>query len=139
MRLGVNTGRSNGRVYRVLVVSCDADRAAAMSATLAGENEAFDVECAASGKEALKSLDRGPAPSAVVIERDLPDVNGFELANRIRKAPGFDGTRTVVVASKGEATSAARGLAEGCDAYVLEANTRARASLAAFAVRLLAA
>jgi CheY-like chemotaxis protein len=136
MRSGVNTGRSNGRVYRVLVVSCDADRAAAMSATLAGENEAFDVECAASGQEALKSLDRGPAPSAVVIERDLPDVNGFELANRIRKAPGFDGTRTVVVASKGEAT---RGLAEGCDAYVLEENTRARDSLAAFAVRLLAA
>lgn len=109
-----------------------------MAAAL-GPADSFSIESVGSGHEALRRLDRDPLPNAVVIERDLPDLNGFELAGRIKDAPGLDGTNTLILASRDEDGAAASSAEQVCDAYFLKEDAGARGSLAALAVRLFAA
>jgi two-component system KDP operon response regulator KdpE len=67
---------------KILLVDDDEDLAYAMASTL--RHEGHDVATAPSGGEALR-LAQTTAPEAVLLDLQLPDANGFEIAHAMRE------------------------------------------------------
>lgn len=85
-----STGNGEARPTRsrsVLVVD-DEDPVRAVAARVLTRH-GMKVQMAATGTEALAMLDQGPAPDILLTDVGLPDMNGVELAARIREmSPG---------------------------------------------------
>jgi DNA-binding response OmpR family regulator len=71
---------------RILLVDDDADSNASTREYL--EFEGFDVVSAFSGEEAIRAVNV-QCPQVVVLDLELPDVRGDELARTLRKTPGM--------------------------------------------------
>jgi two-component system OmpR family response regulator len=78
----------------------------------------FDVDRAATGREALAAVDRR-RPDLIVLDVMLPDLDGFEVARRLRQSEGA-GTRVpIIFLTARDATSdKVEGLRLGSDDYV---------------------
>src|SRR5688500_13011309 len=81
---------------RVLVVDDNIDTAQSLSWLL--ESSGHEVRAAHRGLDAIDAaLDF--RPDAVLLDVGLPDVDGFEVARRLRALPGFE--RTLLIAATG--------------------------------------
>ncbi len=85
-----------GTPIRVLVVDDNVDTAESLSWLL--QSCGHDVRVAHSGTGAVAAA-RDFCPDAVLLDVGLPDIDGFEVARRLRAAP--ECKRTVLVASTG--------------------------------------
>jgi len=101
---------------RILVVD-DEEHITELLAMGLGFN-GFDVERQASGRAALDAVSRH-RPDLIVLDVMLPDLDGFEVAKRLRQAEGA-GTRTpIIFLTARDATSdKVEGLRLGSDDYV---------------------
>lgn len=88
------------------------------------EEEGWSVARAADGA-AAELLFAGAAPDVVLLDMNLPDVSGLELAARIRTLPHLDGVRLVAITAHAMRGDRERFLAGGCDAYVAKPIDRA--------------
>jgi CheY-like chemotaxis protein len=120
----------------VLVVDGNPERAAAVAAGLRRGPFGATVEVALTAREAHDRLAREPAPGAVVIETDLPDADGLEVARHVRADIRLEGAIVIVFASI--EARADEAVDVRCDAYVHEAHPQLRAALAAVALLRLA-
>jgi DNA-binding response OmpR family regulator len=100
---------------RVLVV--DDEPNIVMSLRFLMEREGFQVEVAASGQAAVAALGREPA-DLVLLDVMMPELDGFEVCQRIRASPTWRGTKIVMLTAKGRDVERDKGLALGADAYV---------------------
>ncbi|WP_025273758.1 response regulator transcription factor [Haloglycomyces albus] len=75
----------------------------------------FGVETAATGTDALRTLAR-IRPDLVVLDINLPDVDGFEIVKRMRS--GSDATPVLYLTARDDTSDTVRGLAAGGDDYV---------------------
>jgi DNA-binding response OmpR family regulator len=100
---------------RVLVV--DDEPNIVMSLRFLMEREGFQVEVAASGQAAVAALGRQPA-DLVLLDVMMPELDGFEVCQRIRASPGWRATKIVMLTAKGRDVERDKGLALGADAYV---------------------
>jgi CheY-like chemotaxis protein len=96
---------------RILVVEDDLGIRMALVALL--EDEGFVVEEAANGREALASLERGPA-TVVLLDMRMPVMDGWELA-RILRERQID-VRLVVMTAARDARTWAEEI--GASAYI---------------------
>lgn len=80
--------------------------------------QGFDVERAATGREALDAVVR-QAPALIVLDVMLPDLDGFEVAKRLRRDEGA-GTRIPIIFLTARDTTQDKvaGLRLGSDDYV---------------------
>jgi two-component system, chemotaxis family, sensor kinase CheA len=78
----------------------------------------YEVTSAASAREALGFLEKGLKVDAVVTDIDMPEMDGYAFARRLRERP--DGAALPIVALAPQATEAARDAARnsGVDAVV---------------------
>ncbi len=78
----------------------------------------FEVERAASGRSALDAVDRR-RPDLIILDVMLPDLDGFEVARRLRQHEGA-GTRVPIIFLTARDTTADKveGLRLGSDDYV---------------------
>ena len=78
----------------------------------------FEVERAASGREALAAIEKR-RPDLVVLDVMLPDLDGFEVARRLRQSEG-SGTKVPIIFLSARDTTADKveGLRLGVDDYV---------------------
>ncbi|MBI4951289.1 MAG: response regulator [Myxococcales bacterium] len=85
----------------VLVVDDDKDfaRFAARSVQLAFYRKPIHVQTAQSGSEALLRCD-DRSPDLVLLDYDMPGLDGLDTLSRLRALPGGDKTRVVVVSGK---------------------------------------
>jgi DNA-binding response OmpR family regulator len=102
-------------VKRVLVV--DDEPNIVMSLRFLIEREGFEVEVAPTGEAALKALDRDPA-DLVLLDVMMPELDGFEVCQRIRNNPAWSATRIIMLTAKGRDVERDKGLALGADDYV---------------------
>ncbi len=81
----------------------------------------FEVLEAATGAEALRLIESG-LPDAVVLDVNLPDINGLEVSRRVRAAEGEMATIPILQISSTAVSSAdqVQGLDYGADVYVTE-------------------
>ncbi len=100
---------------RVLVV--DDEPNIVLSLRFLMEREGFEVEVAPSGEAALQALGRSPV-DLVLLDVMMPEFDGFEVCERIRRNPAWAATRIVMLTAKGRTVERDRGLGLGADAYV---------------------
>ena len=100
---------------RVLVV--DDEPNIVMSLRFLMEREGFQVEVAATGEAAVAALDRQPA-DLVLLDVMMPELDGFEVCQRIRANPAWRDTKIVMLTAKGRDLERDKGMALGADAYV---------------------
>lgn len=99
------------RPTRVLVV--DDNRDAADVLALGLEKRGFDACVAYDGESALSVIERH-IPRVALLDIDLPDMNGFEVARRVRRAHG-DGIGLVAVTGWGNDSDRAYAREAGFD------------------------
>ena len=74
----------------------------------------YEVETAASGKQALETAARHP-PDLVILDLGLPDLNGIEVIGGLR---GWSTAPIIVLSGRAESTDKVEALDAGADDYV---------------------
>ena len=89
----------------------------------AEKNETYDVTEAGTGTECLKALDKGGPFDLVLLDVNLPDMDGYEVCRALRhvdkKVP------IVFVTAKGDLKDYTAGREAGADSYLVKPIARA--------------
>jgi CheY-like chemotaxis protein/anti-sigma regulatory factor (Ser/Thr protein kinase) len=109
---------------RVLIVDDNVDVADSLAKLL--ESMAHDVRVAYRGQEAVSAYSEF-APDVVLMDINMPDMDGLEAIAKIREAPG--GTRTLICTLSGHgAAHARRAFEAGADGHLVKPIGRAELS-----------
>jgi DNA-binding response OmpR family regulator len=100
---------------RVLVV--DDEPNIVMSLEFLMKRAGFEVRVARNGREALEALE-GAAPDLLLLDVMMPEIDGYEVCERIRARPEWAGTKIIMLTARGRDVERQRGLALGADLYV---------------------
>ena len=100
---------------RILVV--DDDKAVRDSLRRALMLEGYDVDVAEDGSTALRSLAQS-APDAVVLDLQLPDIDGLEICRRLRIVG--DSTPVLMLTARDAVDDRVEGLDAGADDYLVK-------------------
>jgi len=103
-------------MVRVLVV--DDEPAVRTALERALRLEAYDVELAADGREALDRMSDGTPPDAVVLDVAMPHVDGLEVCRRLRDAG--DRTPVLMLTARDAVDDRVAGLDAGADDYLVK-------------------
>lgn len=99
----------------VLVVEDDDDTRAVLRYML--ETEGATVEAARNGGEGVRAAER-LHPEIILCDIGLPDIDGMEVARRLRAAPTLAGVRLIALTGYGQAEDVRQALDAGFDAHV---------------------
>ena len=103
---------------KVLIVE-DSKATRELLATTVQTISGVEVVCAISGFEALKVLPRFQF-ALIITDINMPDINGLELINFVKKNPHYKDTPLFVVTTEGREQDRDRGLQLGADEYVVK-------------------
>ena len=78
----------------------------------------FKVTTASSGREALSMLSGDDLPDIVVLDVQMPEVDGWETLTRLRADPRTADLPVVLCTVKGLPEDTLRGWSLGCDGYL---------------------
>jgi CheY-like chemotaxis protein len=78
----------------------------------------FTVTAASSGREALRLLADGDLPDIVLLDVQMPEVDGWETLSRVRADPRTADLPVVLCTVKGLPEDTLRGWSLGCDGYL---------------------
>ena len=81
------------------------------------QQRGYEVRAAANGAEALRQVTEF-GPDLILLDIMLPEMNGFEVCQRIRNNPAWNLVKVVLLTAKGRESEVAKGLALGADAYI---------------------
>jgi two-component system chemotaxis response regulator CheY len=81
--------------------------------------EGVEVHAAVNGFEALKVLPRHHF-ELIITDINMPDINGLELINFVKKNPHYRETPLVVVTTEGRDVDRERGLRLGANEYLVK-------------------
>ncbi len=81
------------------------------------QREGYRVLVARDGQEALDTLHVTP-PDLVLLDVMLPGVSGFDVCQKIRENPSWNGIRVLMLTAKGRDVEMSKGMALGADAYI---------------------
>ena len=81
-----------------------------------------DVACAHDGRSAL-ALAATFAPTIVILDIGLPDIDGYEVARRLRADPCWTQARLIALTGYGQPDDLAEAAAAGFDAHILKPAT----------------
>jgi len=101
---------------KILVVEDSSAMRAFVRASLE-EAEHADVFEASNGFEALRLLPRGQY-DVVIVDINMPDVNGLELLSFMRSADAHRDTPVVLISTESSAKDRERGLALGANTFL---------------------
>ena len=69
------------------------------------------------GPRHRRALDATP-PDLLLLDVMMPEFDGYEVCERVRRRPTWNGTKIIMLTARGRDTERQRGLALGADAYV---------------------
>lgn len=81
------------------------------------EDEHVRVVEAGDGLQALE-VARAERPDLILLDVQLPHLNGFEVCRRLRQEPRLGKSKIVMLTAAGQAEDRARGRAAGADLYL---------------------
>lgn len=82
------------------------------------EPEGYCVRTAASASEALGLLAGGYRPDLILMDIQMPGMDGLELTRRLRSDPARSGVRIIALTAYAMVGDEERMLAAGCDGYI---------------------
>lgn len=80
----------------------------------------FDVRDAANGREALTRLDEGSVPDVVLVDWNMPEMDGLEFIKSVRKDSRYSGIIMLMVTTETETDQMLRALSAGADEYLMK-------------------
>ncbi|MGB1289031.1 MAG: response regulator, partial [Aggregatilineales bacterium] len=100
---------------RILVVDDDAMNREVMEAFLMTED--YHIDLAHSGKQALRLLSAF-TPDLIILDVNMPDMNGYEVCRRIRAEKQLSTPRIMIVTGYKMEDEFEKGQAAGADAFL---------------------
>jgi len=76
-----------------------------------------EVTTAADGEAALDAIAAAP-PDVVLLDVNMPKLDGFQVCERIRANPAWHAVRILILTARGRDIEREKGLALGADGYV---------------------
>ncbi|MEO6809561.1 MAG: response regulator [Isosphaeraceae bacterium] len=83
-----------------------------------------DVVEAGDGLEAIEQLQRNPDIELVLVDWNMPVMNGLDFILAVRAQAAFDSVRIVMVTTETEGEQVARALRAGANEYVMKPFTK---------------
>ncbi len=86
----------------------------------------FEVSQAANGKEALDKMTQlqseadDPPLSLVLVDWNMPEMNGLEFVQHVRANPDYERVKLMMVTTETQIEQMTRALAAGADEYVMK-------------------
>lgn len=105
-------------LHKVLIVEDSRAMRELLAATVGGLS-GVEVHQAASGFEALKVLPRHDF-ALIITDINMPDINGLELINFVKKSPHYRDTPLFIVTTEGRERDRDRGLELGASEYLVK-------------------
>ena len=84
---------------------------------MALERAGFEVEEAAGGEEALTACEASP-PSLVLLDVNMPRLNGFAVVERLRSAPETKDIPVLLISAESTSSNEQRAAEVGAQGYV---------------------
>lgn len=100
---------------KILLVDDDADILEIVGFNLEAEN--YQVFTAKNGKEAL-TIAKKEIPNLVILDVMMPEMDGIETCENLRKLPGLNNTIITFLTARGEDYSQVAGFDVGADDYI---------------------
>jgi two-component system chemotaxis response regulator CheY len=75
---------------------------------------------AANGLEALEQLERNPDVELMLVDWNMPQMNGFDLLRAVRSQHAYDAVRILMVTSESESTQVTQALRAGANEYLMK-------------------
>lgn len=104
--------------HDVLIVEDDDAIAQLMKTYLT--RRGFQVNVVADGQQALQVLEEGPLPHIVLLDVNLPNINGFDILAYIRSEEKLKQLPAVMVTAQVSDADVLRGLKGGADGYIFK-------------------
>jgi CheY-like chemotaxis protein len=99
----------------VVLVEDQADARRMMALLLAGDGrEVLTADNGLAGAELIERI----RPDLAIVDLGLPVLSGFDLARRIRRNPGLNGTRLVALSGYGQDSDVQAALDAGFDQHL---------------------
>lgn len=80
----------------------------------------YDVVTAADGQDALNKIHKGLTPDVIVTDLMMPNVNGFQLINKIKSGEGHKKTPIIVLSNIDGAEEKERLKKQGIAEYIIK-------------------
>jgi len=106
----------NPQTIRVLII--DDDRSTGALIELALHSAGCQTRLARTRQEIAEALGAKPLPHLVLLDVLMPEVNGFDVLNRIRQHPVLQKIPVLMLTALAERKDVARGLMLGADGYI---------------------
>ena len=103
--------------HRIMVVDDNVDAAESLAMML--ELDGHSVIRAHDGAAAI-AIAGSECPSVMLLDIGLPDIDGYELARRLRALPEVDGALLIAVTGYGQAEDRRRAEDAGFDRYLMK-------------------
>ena len=84
----------------------------------------FEVFEAGHGKEALEVLKEIGSPELMLVDWNMPEMNGFDLICAVRANQAYDGACLMMVTTETEMTQVVKALEAGANEYVMKPFTK---------------
>jgi two-component system chemotaxis response regulator CheY len=80
----------------------------------------MDVVEAGNGREGLEQLRQNPDVELVLVDWNMPEMNGLDFIRVVRAEPSYDSLRIVMVTTETESEQVCRALDAGANEYVMK-------------------
>ncbi len=84
----------------------------------------LEVLEAGHGGEGLEQLRRNPDVELVLVDWNMPQMNGLDFVRHVRSQPAYAGVRILMVTTETESEQVARALAAGANEYLMKPFTK---------------
>ena len=84
----------------------------------------FSVEEATDGRAALLRLASGSEPDLVLVDWNMPEMNGIDFVEQMRRPPYSSVAKVVMVTTETGMTQMVQALEAGADEYIMKPFTR---------------
>ena len=114
---------TRSKVLRILIADDYPHAAESLARRL--RREGFEVEVALDGRQAIQAADRF-RPDLALLDLTMPDLNGYEVAEWLRKQPWAEDILLVALSGHGQQEDLERTRAAGFDTHLVKPVDHAR-------------
>jgi len=107
--------------YKILIV--DDDKFLLNMYSIKFQKEKFEVTTAGDGSEALKRLEGGFVPDAIVLDIVMPVMDGLEFLEKMRGEDLAKEATILILSNQGQSSDIEKAKKLGIDGYIVKATT----------------
>jgi two-component system chemotaxis response regulator CheY len=80
----------------------------------------IEVAEAGNGLEALEQIQRDPEVDLMLLDWNMPEMNGFDVLRAVRAQRAYDGLRILMVTSESQGDQVVKALSAGANEYLMK-------------------